>query len=92
MEWAGGGYAYEGGVIVSDRSGKQIGIGNLENCGWDTNFTENVLKNLGIDKSKVKLFNSRSKRRGTLLAVRLFSIIALIIFLSAWGLSFLFKI
>ena len=89
MEWAGGGYAYEGGVIVTDRSGKQIGIGNLENCGWDTKFTENVLKNLGIDKSKVKLFNSRSKKRGTLLVVGIFSIIAFIIILSAWGLSFL---
>ncbi len=90
MEWAGGGYAYEGGVIVTDRSGKQIGYGNLENCGWDTKFTENVLKKLGIDESKAKLFNSRSKKRGTLLAVRLFSIIAIIILLSAWGLSFLF--
>ena len=91
MEWAGGGYAYEGGVIVTDPSGKQIGIGNLENCGWDTKFTENVLKKLEIDKSKVKLFNSRSKKRGTLLVVGLFSIITIIISLSAWGLSLIFN-
>ena len=90
MEWVGGGYAYEGGVIVTDRSGKQIGIGNLENCGWDTKFTENVLKKLGIDKSKVQLFNSRSKKRGTLLAVRFFSIVTIIISLSVWGLILIF--
>ena len=91
MEWAGGGYAYEGGVLITDRSGKQIGIGNLENCGWDVKFTENVLNKLGIDKSKVDLFNSRSKKRGALLAARFFSILTAIIAFSAWGLALIFS-
>jgi hypothetical protein len=91
MEWAGGGYAYEGGVLITDRSGKQIGIGNLENCGWDDKFTENVLNKLGIDKSKADLFNSRSKKRGALVAVRFFSILSAIITFSAWGLTLIFS-
>lgn len=43
MEWEGGEYAYEGGVLITDRSGKQIGIGNLENCLWDDEFTETLI-------------------------------------------------
>ena len=64
MKWAGGGYAYEGGAIITDTSGKEIGMGFIEGVGWDNKFAETVLNKLGIDKSHVKLFDSRSKIRG----------------------------
>ena len=91
MEWAGGGYGYEGGTIVTDRFGKQIGTGILENCGWDEKFTEHVLIKLGIDESKAILFNSRNKKRGCLLTLGLFSILAGIIGIGIWGLFRIFS-
>jgi len=90
MEWAGGGYAYEGGVVVTDSSGKEIGSGNLENCGWDKKFTESVLKKLNIDKSHVELFESRSKKRGRVLAAGFLAGIALVLSAGIWGISRLF--
>jgi len=87
MEWAGGGYGYEGGIIATDISGKRIGDGIVENCGWDDKFVESVLEQVGIDKAKAKLFNSRSKKRGYFLILGLFSILAVVITAGVFGIS-----